>query len=83
MIERDDPKYKPVDQIDGMKFEAYAKEFIEKFKAAETALKGQPNMKEQDKKGDPILKESQQKAYEEFMTEVQKLIQFGTAGMLN
>ena len=46
MIERDDPKYKPVDQIDGMKFEAYAKEFIEKFKAAETALKGQPNMKE-------------------------------------
>ena len=46
MIERDDPKHKPVDIIDGMKFEAYAKEFIEKFKAAETALKGPPNQKE-------------------------------------
>ena len=46
IIERDDPKHKPVDHIDGMKFEAYAKEFIEKYKACETALKGPPNQKE-------------------------------------
>ena len=46
MIEKNDPKYKPIDPIDGMKFGEYAKEFIEKFKACETALKGPPNQSE-------------------------------------